>query len=183
MTNDDGNDLMFDILASGGAVVDMPLKEDGTPDGEAFNHALTEAFASFPPIWERLKDRPEWSTPKWLGHKQVAGHVACGIVQACMGTSEVPEDMTGLIRFIMHELEHHEHLERIDTIFKASLCQLAKFLTLRLEEHKGFHEANFDREAAILNALNSLNYEIRAEEEFDRSFKERWAKEHPEERA
>lgn len=172
----DENDLLFGIFRNGGDVIIVPLDEDGKPDGEAFCKELSEVLSSIPPVWVRLKSNPEWTAPNAFSVNAVVGSMLLGVMNASgrytragvPGEDEVPEDLTGLARFLKYELTHNYPAPHFNvTVFTVSLCELGEFVWSRIGEGKWFTERTCDPEVAVHNGLIALRNELREEARFE----------------
>lgn len=190
----DEDDLILDILASGGAVIEVPLTEDGTPDSEAFFKSLAEALDSIPSVWVGREYDPEWSTPRLTHDNQIVGSLLLGIMQASgrytkgstgeVCEDEIPDDLTGLAKFVQYEVRNWPGKEYLDDgrMFEVSLNELGAFLWERVHEGEWFTEKTSNTETAIHNALIAIRNKRREFDRFNADFDKRWAEEHPEER-
>lgn len=179
----DKNDMLFAALQSGGAVVPLEVDGDGNPtDPEGFVRSLAEALNSIPPVWVRLKHDPEWTTRHWLGVNQVVGCMLLGVMNAtgtytdgrtgAPGEDQIPENLTGLARFLQFELRRHFKADcaGCSGVFETNICELGAFLWERVQEGNWFTDQTGDQEVAVHNGLIALRNQLRQEAQFEARF-------------
>ncbi len=179
-----------DIIKNGGEMLSQPLTtEDGFINPACMNE-FEAVIKGMPPDYERLKDKPEWSTPIFLNLKQITGALAHWAVRQGdyypypPGLEHVIGYLDACLRPIFLAKTDLDLKYKVEGYGRFSLCEINKMLWDILEDTKEFDDWNtkeclgkdwLDLHALLLNVCNSIRFEEQRNREFDRKFEEDWA--------
>jgi len=157
----------------------QPLTTEEGFLNEACMNELEAAIATMPPSYERLANNPEWSTPIFIGYREIVGYFAHWAVRNIRGDDPIfppgLEKMIGLLTTIIRPKFEDIAGERWANL---TLCEINKMLHDALWEEPIFNSWNdsevvkgwLDLHALLHNVCISIRNEKRESDRFNERF-------------
>ena len=160
-------------------ILSQPLLTDEGFINEACINELTAATVNMPPTYIRLKDDPEWNTPKYTSWREITGYLAHWSVRQIDSDTPYPPGLEKMIGYLSACIQ-----PKFDKFgfTDLSLCDINKILHDILMPEKIFKSWNdekvlpgwLDLDALLHNICVSIRNERREFDRFNRKFDEKY---------
>ncbi len=122
-------------------ILSQPLLTDEGYLNEACMNELAAFIKNMPETWERLKDEPEWNTPKWTTLSDIVGALANAAVGNYQG---YPIGLDAVIGYTSACLKRDPRFKDMGGCWmgEVSLCDINKFLWDTLGDLQAFKNWN-----------------------------------------